>query len=116
MRPAILKLGDLLIVTLQSALSDREFDELRRDLVDRTAKDRARAVIVDVSSLDVLDSFASRTLRMTAEMVRLRGARTVVVGLQPEVAFTMVQLGLGFEKVETALDLEDGMRLLGRKV
>jgi len=71
-------------------------------------------VIVDVTALDVMDSFASRSLRNLAHMVKLRGAETVIVGIQPEVAFAMVQLGLRLEGVLTALDLEEGLEALNR--
>jgi len=73
---------------------------------------RARGIIVDLTALDLMDSFAARSLRTIALMTRLRGADTVVVGVQPEVAFAMVQLGLTFEDVHTALDLEEGLRFL----
>ena len=82
---------------------------LRDALVERVVALRIRGVIIDVTALDVLDSFASRTLRDVAHMVRLRGAQTVIVGIQPEVAFAMVQLGLTLEDIPTALDLEEGL-------
>jgi len=85
-------------------------------LVGQVGSYRSRGVIVDVTALDVLDSFASRTLRDLAHMVRLRGAETVIVGIQPEVAFTMVRLGLTLEGVTTALDLEEGLFYLDRKL
>ena len=108
----ILKQGDVLIASMQEALDDRALLELRDDLSDRVGRFRARAVVIDVSALDVVDSFATRTIRGIAYTARLRGARTVVVGIQPEVAFSMVQLGLTLDGVETALDLEEGMTLL----
>ena len=108
----ILKQGDCLVVSIQSALSDNELLELRDRLGQMTGKHRARGVIIDLTMIDVLDSFASRTLRSMAHMIRLRGAETVVVGIQPEVAFAMVQLGLGLEGISTALDLEEGLVLL----
>jgi rsbT antagonist protein RsbS len=76
---------------------------------------RSCGVILDVTALDVMDSFASRTMREIAHMIRLRGAETVIVGIQPEVAFAMVQLGLTLEDVATALDLEEGLEYLNRK-
>jgi rsbT antagonist protein RsbS len=76
---------------------------------------RSRAVIVDVTAMDVMDSYASRTLREIAQMIRLRGAETVIVGIQPEVAFAMVQLGLTLEGVATALDLEEGLAYLNQR-
>src|SRR2546423_11353489 len=105
----ILKQGGYLIATVQTALNDRDLAELRDALVDRVGRFRSRGVIVDVTALDVLDSFAARTLQDLAHMARLRGARTVIVGIQPEVAFAMVQLGLTLEGTSTALDLEEGL-------
>src|ERR1700682_5999659 len=111
----ILKQSKYLIATIQSVLTDADLVQLRDALVDRVGKFRSRGVIVDVTSLDVLDSFASRTLRDLAYMIRLRGAETVIVGIQPEVAFAMVQLGLRLEDVATALDLEEGVAYLNQK-
>src|SRR5579862_2967302 len=108
----ILKQGDYLIATVQTALSDRDLGDLRDALVDRVGRFRSRGVIVDVTALDVMDSYAARTLRDLAHMARLRGARTVIVGIQPEVAFAMVQLGLTLGNVATALDLEEALTLL----
>src|SRR5207249_290014 len=89
MHVPILKQRDYLIASIQAALSDEDLIQLRDDLADRVGKFRARGVIVDVTVLDVIDSFATRTLRAIAHMLRLRGAATVIVGIQPEVAFTM---------------------------
>lgn len=111
----ILKQGDFLIATIQSALTDDDLLQLRDDLAERVGRYRSRGVIVDVTVLDVMDSFAARTLRALAHMVGLRGARTVIVGIQPEVAFAMVQLGLTLGDVETALDLEEGLELLQKR-
>jgi len=111
----ILKQGYFLIATVQSALTDSDLLQLRSALVQRVVRCRSRGVIVDVTSLDVMDSFASRTLRDLAHMTRLRGAETVIVGIQPEVAFAMVQLGLTLEGVDTALDLEEGLLFLDKK-
>ena len=110
----ILKQGANLIASVQSALTDAELLELRNALVQMVGRYRSRGVIVDVTALDVMDSFASRTLRDIAHMIRLRGAETVIVGIQPEVAFTMVQLNLTLEGVATALDLEEGLAFLNR--
>jgi rsbT antagonist protein RsbS len=112
----ILKQGDYLIATVQAALSDAELVDLRQKLVERTGQFRARGVIVDVTALDVLDSFAARTLRDLAHTARLRGAETVIVGIQPEVAFAMAQLGLTLEGVSAALDLEEGLQFLDQKI
>jgi len=108
----ILKQGETLIASIQSALTDADLVALRDALVAKVGAMRIRGVIVDVTSLDVLDSFASRTLRDLANMIGLRGARTVIVGIQPEVAFAMVQLGLTLEDIPTALDLEEGLLFL----
>jgi rsbT antagonist protein RsbS len=112
----ILKQSQYLIATIQSALSDEDLLALQAALVEKVGKFRSRGVIVDVTALDVLDSFASRTLRDIAHIIRLRGAETVIVGVQPEVAFAMVQLGITLEKVPTALDLEEGLAYLDKKL
>ena len=115
MEVPILKQGDVLIATFQAALSDADLSQLRSGLVQQVVRFRSRGVIVDVTAMDVMDSFASRTLREIAHMIRLRGAETVIVGIQPEVAFAMVQLGLTLEGVATALDLEEGLAYLNQK-
>ncbi len=112
----ILKQGDYLIASIQSELSDADLLQLRDDLVRRVSDFRSKGVIVDVTVLDVMDSFATRTLRSMAHMIMLRGAHTVIVGIQPEVAFSMVQLGLKLEGVETALDLEEGLDFLNSRI
>jgi len=112
MEVPILKQGPHLIATVQSALSDADLVQLRDGLVESVGRYRAVGVIVDVTSLDVLDSFATRTLQDIAFMIRLRGAETVIVGIQPEVAFAMAQFGLNLEKVVTRLDLEEGLAYL----
>jgi len=83
-------------------------------LVDRIGSERCRGVIIDVAALDVLDSYGARTLGVLAEMARLRGAETIIVGVSPEIAYTMVRLGMSIPNVHTALDLEEGLQLLGR--
>ncbi len=108
----ILKQGSFLIASVQSALTDAEMVELRSSLSERVGRHRSRAVIVDVSGLDVIDSFTARTLQDLTRTVRLKGAQAVVVGIQPQVAFAMVQLGLFLEGVTTALDLDEGLGLL----
>jgi rsbT antagonist protein RsbS len=112
----ILKQGDYLIASIQAALSDREVLDLRDDLLERAGMHRSRGIIVDVTALDVMDSFAARSLRGIAHMANLRGAETVMVGIQPEVAFAMVQLGLNLEGVHTALDLEEGLAFLDQLI
>ena len=110
----ILKQGDVLVASIQAALSDQDLAELQDDLAQRVGRLRSRGVIIDVTALDVLDSFATRTLRGIAYMAKLRGASTVVVGIQPEVAFAMVQLGLSLDGIDTALDLEEGLEFIAR--
>ena len=114
MHVPILKQGGYLIASVQSVLSDADLVQLRDDLADRVGQFRSRGVIIDVTVLDVIDSFATRTLRAIAHMLKLRGAETVIVGIQPDVAFAMVQLGLTLEGVGTALDLEEGLAYLGQ--
>jgi rsbT antagonist protein RsbS len=110
----ILKQGDVLVASIMAALSDRDMVELRDELAEKIGRTRARGVVIDVTSLDLLDSFATRTLRGIAQTAQLRGAMAVVVGIQPEVALGMIQLGLSLDGVETALDLEEGLALLAR--
>lgn len=112
----VLQQGQFLIASVQAALSDADLVELRDELALRIGTRRARGVVVDVTALDVLDSFAARVLRSMATIARLRGAETVVVGIQPDVALSMVQLGLTLEDVATALDLEEGLELLARRI
>jgi rsbT antagonist protein RsbS len=108
----ILKQGNVLIASIQAALSDRDLVLLRDELAAQVGQLRIRGVVIDVTALDVLDSFATRTIRGIAYTAKLRGAEAVVVGIQPEVAFAMVQLGLSLEGIATALDLEEGLALL----
>src|SRR5688572_9463368 len=115
MHVPVLKQGDYLIASVQSVLSDADLLQLRDDLADRVGQFRSRGVIIDVTVLDVIDSFATRTLRAIAHMLKLRGAETVIVGIQPDVAFAMVQLGLTLEGVGTALDLEEGLLYLDER-
>jgi rsbT antagonist protein RsbS len=108
----ILKQGAYLIASIQSALSDTEVLELRDDLTDRVGSFRARGVIVDVTAMDVIDSFVARSLQSIALTAKLRGAETVIVGIRPDVAVAMVQFKLNLEPLLTALDLEEGLALL----
>lgn len=112
----VLKQGDILIASIQAALGDEDLTRLRDDLAGKVGRFRSKGVVVDVTALDVLDSFAVRTLRGIAQVTQLRGATTVVVGIQPEVAFAMVQLGLRLDGIETALDLEEGLEILSRQL
>jgi rsbT antagonist protein RsbS len=109
---SILRQGPCLIASIHTALDDSQLLQFQRDLIDRIGQHRSRGVIIDVAALDVLDSFASRTLRDIAEMARLRGAVTTIAGIQPDVAFAMVELGLDIGTVHTALDLEGALEYL----
>ena len=111
---SILRQGDTLVASVHTALDDSEMVRFQDDLVRQIGEHRARGVIIDVAALDVIDSFASRTLQSIADIARLRGAVTVVVGIQPDVAFSMVRLGMGMGRVPTALDLEEGLAYLAR--
>src|SRR5215204_4227495 len=108
---SILRQGDFLIASIHAALDDAELVRFQEDLVDQVGEHRASGVIIDVAALDVLDSYASRALRDLAHMARLRGAETVIVGIQPDVAFSVVRLGMDLD-IHTALDLEEGLDLL----
>jgi rsbT antagonist protein RsbS len=112
----IYKQGDYLIASLHPSLTDDELVELGDALVERVGRFHSRGVVLDVSVMDIMDSFAVRTLRSMAHTCRLRGAESVVVGIQPEVAFAMVQLGLALAGVATAIDLEEGLALLDRRL
>ena len=112
MEVPILKQRNYLIASVQAVLTDQDLVNLRDRLVAQVGRFRSVGVILDVTGLDVMDSFSVRTLRDMAHMIRLRGADTVIVGIQPEVAFSMVQLGLSLEGVPTALDLEEGLAYL----
>jgi rsbT antagonist protein RsbS len=109
---SILRQGRTLVASIHTALDDSELVRFQNDLVNQIGEHRAMGVIIDVAALDVLDSFGARTLRTIAEMARLRGAQTVIVGIQPHVAYAMVQLGMGTGAVPTALDLEEGLEFL----
>jgi rsbT antagonist protein RsbS len=108
----ILKQGPYLIATVQSALTDADLLRLRDTIVMDVGLHRARGVILDVTALDVMDSFATDTLREIAHMTRLRGAKTVIVGIQPDVAYAMAHMGLTLEGIFAALDLEEGLAYL----
>jgi rsbT antagonist protein RsbS len=111
-RIPILRMGKLLLVTIQVDMHDRLAMQLQDDLTSRIVKDRANGVLIDISSLDVVDSFIGRMIGDTAAMARVLDAETVVVGMQPSVAITLVELGLALPGVRTALNVEKGMALL----
>ena len=108
----ILKQGDYLIASVQSALSDKEVLELQENLLELVGRYRSRGVIVDVGAMDVIDTYSSRSFKLVAKSTKLRGAEMILVGIQPDVAFAMVQFGLTMDDMNTALDLEEGLELL----
>jgi rsbT antagonist protein RsbS len=108
---SILRQGDFLIASIHAALDDTELARFQEDVIDQIGQLRAHGVIIDVAALDVLDSYGSKALRDLAHMARLRGAATVIVGIQPDVAYSVVQLGMDLD-IRTALDLEQGLNLL----
>jgi len=114
MSVAILRQGDYLIASIQSDLTDREVVELRDDLAQRVGSSRARGIIVDVTAMDVIDSFVARALRAMAITSSLRGARTVIVGIQPDVAIALAHFNLDLAPLHAALDLEEGHAVLDR--
>jgi rsbT antagonist protein RsbS len=111
-RIPILKMGDFLLVTIQVDMHDRLALTLQDDLTSQIVKSRARGVLIDISALEMLDSFIGRMLGSIASMARLLDAETVVVGMQPSVAITLVELGLSLQGIRTALDVEKGMVVL----
>ncbi|HZB42669.1 MAG TPA: STAS domain-containing protein [Ilumatobacter sp.] len=108
---SILRQGDFLIASIHAALDDTELIRFQQDLVDQVGSHRARGIIIDIAALDVLDSFGSSSLRDLTRMAKMRGATTVIVGIQPEVAFSIVKLGMALD-IYTALDLEEGLTRL----
>ncbi|MFP5248106.1 MAG: STAS domain-containing protein [Thermoanaerobaculia bacterium] len=111
-RIPILKMGRYLLVSIQVDMDDRTAMTLQDDLTAQIVKHRAKGVLIDISSLDVVDSFIGRMLANTAAMARILDADTVVVGMQPSVAITLVELGLSLKGVRSALNVERGMELL----
>ncbi|MEO8992150.1 MAG: STAS domain-containing protein [Nitrosospira sp.] len=109
-------MGKLLLVTIQVDMHDRLAMTLQDDLTERIVKEQAKGVLIDISALDVVDSFIGRMINNTAAMARVLDASTVVVGMQPAVAITLVELGLTLTGVKTALNIEKGIALLGKRV
>jgi rsbT antagonist protein RsbS len=110
---ALLRQGNALIAAIQSDLTDAQILALRDDLSERVGQHRLRSIIVDVSALDVIDSFVARSLRAMAITARLRGAETLIVGIQPDVAIAMAHFDLNLEPLRTATDLDEALNLLG---
>jgi len=112
MSVAILRQGRYLIASIQSDLSDSEVTDLRHELAELVGRHRSRGIVIDVAALDVIDSFVARALRGIVLTARLRGAETVIVGIQPDVAIAMVQFRLNLKPLRVALDLDAAMELL----
>jgi rsbT antagonist protein RsbS len=109
----ILKIGNALLVTIQVDMHDQLANRLQEDLTSIIVKSRARGVLIDISALEIVDSFIGRMLANIASLSRLLDADTVVVGMRPEVAITLVELGLGLPGVKTALNAERGLAMIG---
>ena len=114
MSVAILRQGGYIIASIQSDLSDSEVLELRHELAEMVGRHRSHGIVIDVAALDVIDSFVARALRSIVLTARLRGADTVIVGIQPDVAIAMVQFRLNLEPLRVALDLDAAIALLDR--
>ena len=114
MSVAILRQGDYLIASIRSDLTDGQLLGLRDDLAERVGAQRIRGIVVDVGALDVIDSFMARALRSIVQSAGLRGAETVIVGIQPDVAIAMVQFDLNLEPLRAVLDLDEAVSLLDR--
>ncbi|MGI4827238.1 MAG: STAS domain-containing protein [Janthinobacterium lividum] len=115
-RIPILRIGTYLLVTIQVDMHDELAMTLQKDLTDRIAEVGARGVLIDISSLEIVDSFIGRTLANIASMARILDATTVVVGMQPAVAITLVELGMSLPGIKTALNVESGMQYLRETV
>lgn len=115
-RIPVLRLGDNLLVTIQDDISDSTASQLQDDLMDQIVVTHARGVMIDISALDLVDSYMGRMLAGTASMSRVLDAETVLVGMRPVVAITLVELGLSLPGVRTALTVDEGMSMLDRRV
>ena len=111
---SILRQGGYLIASIHTALDDTQLQRFQHDLIDQVGRYRVKGIIIDVAALDIVDSYATHTLRNLARMAGLRGASTVIVGINPDVAYTMVRLGLNLNTVHTALDLDEGLAVLNK--
>jgi rsbT antagonist protein RsbS len=108
----VLRIGRCLVVTIQAELDDNVAEAFQADILTAIEKQRTGGLVIDISGLEMVDSFVARTLVETAEMARIMGSRTVLVGMQAEVAATLVRMGFAMGRVETALDVEEGLALL----
>src|SRR6187551_2836978 len=115
-RIPILRMGNFLLVTIQIDLYDRLATNLETDLVQMVSKTSAKGVLIDISALSIVDSFMGRIIGNIGSMSKILGAETVVVGMQPAVAITLIELGLELKGVNTALNVEKGMELLKEKI
>jgi len=115
-RIPILRMGEYLLVTIQVDMHDRLALSLQDDLTEQITRTGAKGVLIDISALEIVDSFIGRMIANISRMSRILDAHTVVVGMRPAVAITLVELGLSLEGVHTALDVERGMRLLRRRL
>ena len=112
----ILKVGDVLLVSIQSDIDDRTVLELQQRVLEQIERTNARSVLIDISLLEMVDSFTGRMLSDITSMASIMDAETVVVGIQPAVAITLVELGLELKGVSTALDVDDGLRILKERI
>jgi len=112
MKIPILKIKDILLISIQVDLTDREALDLQTDILRTVARTEARGIVIDITALEVVDSFLARVLNDTATMVRLLGAQVVICGMQPSVALTLIEMGRGLIGVQTALNLEQGLEKL----
>lgn len=108
----VLEVDDFLVVSIQRELHDEDAESLQREIVQRLQNSGSKGVVIDVTALDVVDSFLGRLIGDTAKMAMMMGADTVLTGLQPQVAITLVDLGIEFENVQTALTMEEGLEYL----
>jgi rsbT antagonist protein RsbS len=115
-RVPILKVGDVLIVSIQSDIDDRTVIEMQHRVLEQIERTGARSLLIDISLLEMVDSFTGRMLSDIAAMALIMDAETVVVGIQPAVAITLVELGLELKGVSTALDVDDGLRILKERM
>lgn len=112
----ILRIGEVLLVSIQSDIDDRTVVELQQRVLEQIEQTNARAVLIDISLLEMVDSFTGRMLSDITSMASIMDAETVVVGIQPAVAITLVELGLEMKGVSTALDVDDGLRMLKQRL